>query len=820
MTRSTIDIGIDLGTTNSAIARLQQGVPFVVPNNDGAPTTPSAIRINKTGTVFTGRSAYTYAVSDPDNTAIEFKRWMGTDHQFSFVDSGRQMSAPELSALILQSLRNDLEAQGEIAISAVITVPAAFDLNQCAATQEAGTLASIEHAPLLQEPIAASLAYGHRVDLEDRYWLVYDLGGGTFDLALVGVKDGRIQVLDHEGDNHLGGKDFDWLLAERILIPRLGERYQVSSFRRDNPDPANRQNLNKLKAFAEHAKIALSREDSAVVTIETLGKPMVDGAGAIIETDVSITRQEYESIIEALVTRTTAMSQQLLERNRRFEPEAVLMVGGPTLTPLVRRLVTDGLGLRVDTSANPLTVVAEGAALYAATQPLPDTVRKVPARADTVSLDLIYKSVTDDDSELVGCKVGELVASLEFTAVDKTWASGQLPITNGTTSVRVPLPAKGPHQFVINARTADGASIPVEPSSIMVTRGLTAISAPLSRALGVVVEDGSGEQEVQWLLQRNTPLPALGHYEFRTTIALEPGGEIEIIQVHIVEGQGDNIRPQRQRSVGELTITDRHVSRTVPAGNPIEVRISVDASRSLSAEAYLPLVDQSFSARIERRPDSAESVDLEGDIEVERTRLGGLTQHIPAATTRELHEALREAEHEAGAAAGGDPDTGQRALRMLQSIQERIDSVEDAQRLPLAIAEAREESEITNGIVMDYGDDGHKARLRALVTDLDEAIATGSVSEVRRAEAKLTRLKWELLANRLEWWVAYYDYMTNNIAGWTDAARAEALIIQGRAAVMREDLYSLRDVCFELRSLVRVEDERRMGAFQNVGIRR
>src|SRR5439155_14847175 len=177
---------------------------------------------------------------------------------------------------------------------------------------------------------------------------------------------------------------------------------------------------------------------------------------------------------------------------------------------------------------------------------------------------------------------------------DKSWSSGQLALTSGSASVRLPLPNKGPHHFSILARDASGQATPVEPNSLTITRGLTAAAAPLSRSLGVVVEERSGEQEVQWLLQKNAPLPALGRYEFRTTLTLEPGGEIEIIQIYIVEGEGDNLRPQRQRSVGELTITDRHVPRTVPAGNPIEVRIAVDQSRILSAEAYLPLVDQTF----------------------------------------------------------------------------------------------------------------------------------------------------------------------------------------------------------------------------------
>ena len=819
MSRSTIDVGIDLGTTNSAISRLQQGIPFVIPNNDGAPATPSVVRVNKSGTVFTGKKAYDYLVSDPDNTVGEFKRWIGTDHVVSFKDSGKRMTAPELSALILQSLRNDLQSQGDTVPAMVITVPAAFELNQCSATQDAAQLAGIEHAPLLQEPIAASLAYGYRLDLEGRHWLVYDLGGGTFDLALVGVRDGRVQVLDHDGDNHLGGKDFDWLLVEQILVPRLGERFNVQSFRRDNPDPGNRRNLAKLKSLAEEVKIRLSREDSAIAVIETLGKPMMDDSGEVIEVDVSVGRPEYEAIIEPLVADTVTVARRLLERNPAVDSEAVLLVGGPTLTPLIRQMLADGLGLRVDASANPLTVVAEGAALYAATQSMPEGIKTFTESPSTVKLELIYKSVTDHDSELVGFKLGESAATIEFAAADQSWSSGQISVAGGSGSTRLPLSARGPHEFHIVARGKDGTVIPTEPSEVTVTRGLTAVAAPLSRALGVVVEDGSGEQEVHWLIHKNAPLPALARYEFRTTVALEPGGETEIIQVHIVEGDGSSTRPQRQRWVGELTITDRHVPRAVPAGNPIEVRIEVDESRILSAEAYLPFIDQTFSASIEMGSDAAATDDLEQTIELERARLTGLAQHVPATTARELHESLRAADQDVRST-GGDPDMAQRALRVVQGLQIQIDTLEDAQRLPMAIAEAREESEITNEIVIQYGDEGHKARLRALVSDLDEAIATGTVSEVRRAEAKLTRLKWELLANQFEWWVSYFVYMKTNITEWTDAIRADTLLSEGQARTVREDLAGLRVVCLELRSLIRPEDERRMGAFQNVGIRR
>ena len=231
--RTSIDIGIDLGTTNSAIAVIQQGLPFVIPNNVNMSTTPSVVRIDKRGTMTVGQKAYQNLEANPEDTVGEFKRWMGTSQAFTFAGTGRTLRAPELSAEVLKELRANLQRQlGGQLTSAVITVPASFDLNQCAATGEAATLAGLEHAPLLQEPIAASLSYGYRIEMDGKHWLVFDFGGGTFDLALVSARDGRLQVVDHEGDNHLGGKDMDWALVEQVFIPLLAQRYAVDSFRR------------------------------------------------------------------------------------------------------------------------------------------------------------------------------------------------------------------------------------------------------------------------------------------------------------------------------------------------------------------------------------------------------------------------------------------------------------------------------------------------------------------------------------------------------------------------------------------------------------
>lgn len=222
MTRGSIDLGIDLGTTNSAIALLQRGLPFVIPNNRGQLLTPSVVRLTSDGATRIGTAdAVRY---DAENVAAEFKRLMGQPETVVFPTSGRELNPTELSAEVLKSLLADAEryANEQFPV-AVVTVPAAFDLNQCAATEEAARQADLGYVELLQEPVAASLAFGYRVDLEGQNWLTYDLGGGTFDLALVGVRENRVQVLDHEGDNHLGGKNFDWEMVDQLVLPRLAE---------------------------------------------------------------------------------------------------------------------------------------------------------------------------------------------------------------------------------------------------------------------------------------------------------------------------------------------------------------------------------------------------------------------------------------------------------------------------------------------------------------------------------------------------------------------------------------------------------------------
>src|SRR5690606_20860738 len=235
MNRSTIDYGIDLGTTNSAIALARGTTTEIIKNNFDADTTPSTIYINRNGNLWVGQSARSKLADEraSHDVHLEFKRRMGTAHEHLFRSSGRKLRPEELSAEILKSLRADVaQKKGEDITAAVLTVPAAFGLHQCDATQRAAALAGFTTAPLLQEPIAAALAYGFQKHDTRAYWLVFDFGGGTFDAALVRSEHGAMSVVSHDGDNFLGGADIDWAIVENLLVPRIQREFKVPDFAR------------------------------------------------------------------------------------------------------------------------------------------------------------------------------------------------------------------------------------------------------------------------------------------------------------------------------------------------------------------------------------------------------------------------------------------------------------------------------------------------------------------------------------------------------------------------------------------------------------
>ena len=344
-------IGIDLGTTNSCVAVMEGGEPVVIPNAEGARTTPSVVAFAKNGERLVGQVAKRQAVTNPDRTIISIKRDMGTDRRITI--DGKEYTPQDISAMILMKLKADAEAYlGETVTQAVITVPAYFSDSQRQATKDAGRIAGLEVLRIINEPTAASLAYG--LDKEDSHKiLVYDLGGGTFDVSLLEIGDGVFEVLATNGDTHLGGDDFD----QRIID------YLASEFKKENNIDlkADRMALQRLKEAAEKAKIELSGVMSTNINLPFI---TADATGPK-HLDVTLTRAKFDELTRDLVDRTIAPMQNALRDAglTASEIDRVILVGGSTRIPAVQEAVRKITGKEPYRNINPDECVAVGAAI-------------------------------------------------------------------------------------------------------------------------------------------------------------------------------------------------------------------------------------------------------------------------------------------------------------------------------------------------------------------------------------------------------------------------------------------------------------------------
>ena len=345
-------IGIDLGTTNSCVAVMEGGEPVVIPNAEGNRTTPSVVAFSKNGERLVGQIAKRQAVTNPDHTIISIKRKMGTNEKVNI--DGDSFSPQEISAMILQKLKTDAENYlGQKVTQAVITVPAYFSDSQRQATKDAGKIAGLEVLRIINEPTAASLAFGMDKEDQDQKIMIYDLGGGTFDVSILDIGDGVFEVLATNGNTHLGGDDFD----QRIID------YLVSEFKRSNAMDlsTDKMAMQRLKEAAEKAKIELSGMQQTSINLPFI---TADATGPK-HLDVTLTRAKFEELISDLVDATRVPVEQAMKDAgvTASDIHKVLLVGGSTRVPCVQEMVKKITGKEPDKGINPDECVAIGAAI-------------------------------------------------------------------------------------------------------------------------------------------------------------------------------------------------------------------------------------------------------------------------------------------------------------------------------------------------------------------------------------------------------------------------------------------------------------------------
>lgn len=794
MARSKIDYGIDLGTTNSSIARMEDGTPTIIKSNFLTDTTPSCISITKRKQVLVGvkarnamiaskrRATKTWKVDDEN--FIEFKRKMGSDETVTSNFMGKSFSPEELSAEVLKTLKSYVT--DENVTSAVVTVPAKFTANQTDATMRAAKLAGLEKCALLQEPIAASMAYGLKADNKDGYWIVFDLGGGTFDVALLRVEDGILKVFDTEGDNFLGGKNLDYAITDELIIPYLKENYSINGILADE---TKRLILREaMKTYAENAKIELSFKDS--VSIETLVDELGnDGNGEEMEMFMDIDRSMTDEIVRPYFQKAIDITKKLLERNNISIDKitSLILVGGPTYTPLLRQMLVEQITPNVDTSIDPMTAVAVGAALYASTLDN-DEPRKI--EIGTIPLTLKYKSTSVEESELVTVKInskelnGQVSQDLlfEITRSDKSWSSGKLHLTEQGEIADCLLNEGKSNGFSIRVFDGVGNTYKCFPNSFSIIQGFDIGNAILPYSIGMEVWNSNKGVAVFTPikgLEKSQDLPATGVIDnLKTTSDIRPGNEYDLLKIPLYEGdygadEGD-LPAAYYEYIYEARMTGKNIPALLPAGSDVEVTVKVDTSRQISLSVYIPLLD--FTQEINVPRDTKQKTVSESYLKQEISKANSQVNNLSydGADTTSIRKGLEEVSQEL--------NHGDERKQVLQHLKEQLRAIAQLQKggewerterkLKAKMAMLKEDNR-------KYGNSETGSLVNEYQRQADSVISSKSVAEAKILLDKIFDLDMQLA--RVEYytvWVSQWSRDFDKIK-WKDRSRARDLVNRG-----------------------------------------
>ena len=821
MARNKIDYGIDLGTTNSAICRMEKGEPVVIKTDVLKDTMPSCISVNKKGSIKAGDSAYNTMKQDKrratkswhkgaSNTYVEFKRTMATDTQYPCANLNKSFSSEELSAEVLKTLKSFVT--DETFSSVVITVPAKFTVNQKTATMEAAKMAGFKHCELLQEPIAASMAYGVSSDEKNGTWMVFDFGGGTFDAALLKVEDGIMQVFDTEGDNYLGGKNLDYAIVDNIIIPYLQENYAIDGYLQDEEKKEVLRDA--MKTYAEDAKNQLSFKDHEDI-ISNLGDLGEDEDGEEIELDLTLTQAQAFDMMRPYFQKAVDICKNLIQRNNLNGSQItkLILVGGPTHSPLIRQMLREQVTQNVDTSIDPMTAVATGAALYAST--LDAEVSDDEIKVGTVKLDVSYESTTVEMTEYVpvcltdGSAFNKVL--VEFVRGDKAWASGKIEINSNGDVVELNLLEGKANSFNISCYDGKGNSLPCFPNEITIIQGSVVGAAPLPYNIGIATWNEDKKRGVFRMakgLEKNKPLPATGVInDLRTTNQLRPGlsSDVLIVPIHQVDdfAEAEGKSASLYEHVADVVITGDDVDTLIPADSLVDVTLKVDSSEQMKLEVHFLATD--FT--VEKVLDTSKKHTME-DANEEISK-GFAEAESGMETLSESGIDVNDLQNELAAIRTDNENTTEKKevlnhLRELLRKIEKLDAGTEWQRLE---KELREEFDKLEKAQNDLGNEKSAQLVNQLRTQTDNAIRTKNVQVGREVLEQINSLFFQLTMLYQCMGVIRHCNDRFSFICWKDSSRARQLIDRGMEQINdNPTTEGLRQIAAGLLKLMPKED--------------
>jgi molecular chaperone DnaK len=596
-------IGIDLGTTNSAICSYDSTGTRIWKSPEQNDVTPSVIYIDRRGNKYVGKRAYDTAPHSPDNSAMLFKRLMGTSTPIQLPALNLTMTPEECSAEILRVLFGYLpeEIRNDPELGTVITVPAAFNQMQKNATMQAAEMAEVGRVALMQEPVAAVMSV-MRARQGDSTFLVYDLGGGTLDIALAESVGGHVNLMAHGGIAMCGGRDFDRVIVDNVVKPWLVENFNLP---KDLPTNPTYKSLLRLAAWAaERAKIELSARDDAIIGLSETETRVRDLSGKEIYFDVPLSRATFDALIEERLRESIGAAREALSKSglSPHDVERIVFVGGPTNYKPLRDKVAFELGIPASTEVNPMTAVAEGAAVFAesidwSTQ---SRARKSNrgrlASSDKLDIAFSYTARTPDSRAKIVLQIGGQAlpgAEYQIDSPDTGWTSGRLPLKTGS-SVDVLLANNGENAFKVFVFDATGGPVQLGENRIVITRSAATVDAiPASHSIGIeVLQKLGGAATIEWLVRAGDQLPKKGTCKFRAAESLK-AGSAGALNFKLLEGQSED--PADNRFIGLLKIAGSDFNDgVIPAGAELLCEFEMLDSGNIVLEVSVPSISGTF----------------------------------------------------------------------------------------------------------------------------------------------------------------------------------------------------------------------------------
>ena len=789
----TIDFGIDLGTTNSAIAQFRKGEVEVFRNPliYGQSTLPSVVGFRR-DKIEVGSKAREYSHKRPKDVFSAFKRKMGTSETFHVDSIDRSVTPIELSAHVLKALKGFVTS-GQPVDSAVVTIPASFDTGQSTATMKAAHDAGIREVVLLQEPIAASLAYAnkssHGGKLKNGKWLVYDLGGGTFDVALIETKGNDMHVLDHEGDNFLGGVDFDRIILEKFLVPRI-ERLGTfadlaGSLRRG--DGARHAAAVKLLLAAEEAKIALTGATSTDIAIS-----ISDDNGHEIEGEIALTRSELEAIVKDQLDQTIQMVMAVMTRNNlaRMDLNLILLVGGSTYMPYVRQRLEEKTGVPVSSDVDPTTAVAVGAAYFAGTRLRQTPGDALSKREYAIKAKVRYHRSTKEEQEAILVLFeGDLLGlTYRLTRDDGGFDTGVKVLPQRLVE-EVPLLQNEYNYFTLSVSDSLGDPVDLGIAPIGIAHGRYTVSGqPLPDPISLERDDlETKETRLELVFAKNAILPLRKVLTYQVNRTLKKGSA-DAIRIRVMEGP-DSGSPDSTKCIGHL-----------------EISLELSESRVLTARASLSVTGQEFSGVYALQDRSVpvpyiqeRAEDLAGRISDEITEANDNERYELASALKSLQ---REAESVERAAEKLDQedatDERYQIEDKLRKLSQRLDGATKDRKLNDYRVAYRSAVEKCRKVVNEHGNDEERDFLDSIVADESSFLSSEVLSRIREKTEEVDGVRLRILWRTPTYLQGIFAWHLDQEERMNRPTEAATLLGAGRDAIAQRNWLKLAEVCRRL----------------------